>query len=646
MKTAPIVPATIAFEAGEPPRAPAFDDVYHPAGGALAQARHVFLQGNGLPARWAGRRRFVILETGFGLGNNFLATWQAWRDDPQRCALLVFVSIEKHPPRREDLPRAHAASPLAARAADLVAAWPPLTPNLHVLDFDGGRVRLLLSLGEVADWASALQLQANAFFLDGFAPARNPAMWDERLIRALARLAAPGATAATWSAARSLRDALAASGFEVRLAPGFDRKRQMTEARYAPRFTPRRAPGRGAADIGNAAESPAADTDDRASQRTALVLGAGLAGASAADALARMGWRCTVVERHAAPACEASGNPGGLFHGTAHVEDARHARFNRAAALLAAGRYARWIAAGQVPGRCDGLIRLRNADALPPLPTDYVHALEGAALRDAAGLELPETAGWFYRGGGWIAPPVLVQRLLDQPSITLKTGVEVAAADHRDGRWHLLDAAGATIAAASVLVLAQGTAPLPHGIVAEPWPLQAQRGQVSWFASGRGPQRPLAGHGYALSLPDGRLLCGATNQLDDDDPAVRAEDHRFNLQRLAALSGLQPDPGAALGGRVGWRAVAADRLPIVGAVPRARADIAAGTRLDQARLVPRIPGLFVIGGLASRGLTWAPLAAEVLAAWIDGAPIPLEADLLDAIDPARWLVRAVRRSAA
>jgi tRNA 5-methylaminomethyl-2-thiouridine biosynthesis bifunctional protein len=194
--------------------------------------------------------------------------------------------------------------------------------------------------------------------------------------------------------------------------------------------------------------------------------------------------------------------------------------------------------------------------------------------------------------------------------------------------------------------LAQGVQPPVGGIGAEPWPLVKRRGQVTWFESGAGPRRPVAGHGYALSLPDGRLLCGATTSDNDDGDAaaVHADDHAFNLDRLHMLTGLRPPPGAALQGRVGWRATTPDRLPIVGAVPLARTGIPPGTRLDQARLVPRIPGLFVLGGLASRGLTWAPLAAEVLAAWIDGSPLPLEADLLDAIDPARWLVRAARRS--
>ena len=155
MKTAAIVPAEVDFDQHDAPYSPLFGDLYHARAGALAQARHVFLGGNGLPQRWQGRASFVILETGFGLGSNFLATWDAWRADPQRCERLSFISIEKHPLRREDLARAHSASPLATQAAELIASWPPLTPDLHQLEFEGGRVRLLLCLGDVADWRRA-----------------------------------------------------------------------------------------------------------------------------------------------------------------------------------------------------------------------------------------------------------------------------------------------------------------------------------------------------------------------------------------------------------------------------------------------------------------------------------------------------------
>src|SRR4051812_42623516 len=144
MNNEALVPARAELGADGTPWSASFSDVYHPGGGpagGLGQARHVFLAGNGLPARWAGRERFVILETGFGLGLNFLATWQAWRLDPARSGTLHYVSIEKHPFSLPDLRTLHARYPeLSDEAAQLHAAWPMLVPGAHRLVFEGRAV--------------------------------------------------------------------------------------------------------------------------------------------------------------------------------------------------------------------------------------------------------------------------------------------------------------------------------------------------------------------------------------------------------------------------------------------------------------------------------------------------------------------------
>lgn len=645
MRTRPITPARIDFGAGagEPPRAPEFDDLYHPWVGAAAQAQHVFLLGNGLPARWAARRCFTILETGFGLGNNFLATWDAWRRDPARCERLFFVSVERHPPTRDDLVRAHAASPWPALATALLRAWPPLVPNLHPIDFDDGRVHLLLALGDVASLLPALHLSADAFFLDGFAPARNPAMWQPRLVKALGRKAAPGATAATWSVARELHAGLTAAGFEVQRAGGIGGKREISIARWAPHFVPR-------------GPAPAA----ACASGTAVVVGAGLAGAAVAQALARLGVAVTVFDRHAAPAAETSGNPAGLFHGTVNADDGTYARLFRAAALVAQRAYRAAVDDG-VAGRADGLLRLDTRDGGVAamratlqrlgLPADYVQALDAGAASALAGVTLP-AAAWFYPGGGWIAPPAWVRHALATPGVRFVGSVAVAAIERQGAAWLLRDAAGHVVARAAIVVLANAAdavrllAPLAGPM----WQLEHSRGQVTqWAASARMELAlPVAGDGYALPLRDGGLLCGATREAGapGDDAAPRLADHGINLDRLRRLTGLPPPQDmACLQGRVGWRLHSDDRLPIAGALPLAAARMAPGQRLDQARLLPREEGLFVLTALGARGLTLAPLLGRLVAAQATGTPWPLEQDLADAVDPARWVVRAARAGA-
>lgn len=631
MSFAPLQPARIDFSEPGLPRAPDFDDVYHPRAGALGQARQVFLRGNGLPQRWAGQPRFVVLETGFGLGNNFLATWDAWRNDAARCQRLVYVAIEKHPPLVADLARAQAHSPLPELARALVDAWPPLTPDLHHLGFDAGRVSLLLVLAELRQALPELQLEADAVYLDGFAPDRNPAMWETRSLNTLARLCRPGATVATWSVARALRDGLSSTGFVVEKAAGFGGKREMTVGRFAPRFVPPRPLGR----------QPLAP-------RQVVVVGAGLAGAGVARALAVQDVAVTVLEQHPAAAQATSGNPGGLFHGIVHREDGVHARWLRAAALRAQAVLGPLIRAGTVAGGM-GLLRGERHLTAPAmqallrtqaLPETWVQAWAADAVQRILPQALPQPA-WYYPGGGWIAPAGLVQHWLQHPGIALRTGCSVARLLPVNGHWHLLDAHGTTLAISEAVVLASAADAMR--LLGHPaWPWHSSRGQVSWVpASGHVLSLPIADGGYALQLPDGRLLCGATSHADDPDPALRPMDHHHNLDTLRRLTGwhdLAPRP--ATEGRVGWRMQMQDRLPMLGPVPDPLA--ARPRRAAQARHHARLPGLYLATGFGSRGITHAALAGEVLAAAITGAPMPLPASLLDALDPARFAARLSR----
>jgi len=620
--TPALTPAEVDFSDPAAPAAPAYGDVYHSRAGALAQARHVFIAGNGLPGRWQGRARFVVLETGFGLGNNFLATWDAWKQDPARCGRLVFVSVEKHPLRREDLARAHAASPLPELAAQLVERWPPLTSGLHVLGFEGGRVELLLGLGDARGLLRELVLQADAFYLDGFAPARNPDLWDEWLLKSLARHAAPDATAATWSINRPMRRALASLGFEVALAPGFANKPEMTVARFAPRHAPRHRPQR-----------PAGREPLAPDARRAVILGAGLAGAACAWALAREGLACTVIDALAGPAQASSGNPAGLFHGTLNPDDGPHARFNRAAALATPSLLTELGLPHQ-----SGLLRLetRRAPAAMQGAPGYVEVLSAAAASARAGTALAHPA-WCYPGGGALDPAAYVRAMLAASGAELRLGTAVAALRDAGDGWALLDADGGLIASAPLVVLAGGHGQLPLlGDLAEG--LVVQRGQLSHLADAPWcPALPIAGEGYAIADGRGGLWCGATAQDGDADPTLREADQSDNFARYARLAGLAEPPRGPLAGRVGWRLIAPDRLPLIGGLA------GPGPLADQLRLQPRRPGLVVCTGFASRGITWAALAGRLVAALALGAPRPLEADLLDAVDPLRFALRRARR---
>lgn len=678
MKTEAIVPGRIELSDEGVPRSAAYGDIYHPKAGALVQARHVFLAGNELPQRWHGRDRFVVLETGFGLGNNFLATWLAWRADPGRSDRLSFVSVERHPLTRADLAALPRDAELAGLGAALVSAWPTLTPNLHRRTFDGGRVELLLAFGDVQSWLPELRLQVDAFFLDGFAPACNPRMWDLRVCKALGRLAAEGATLATWTASSAVRAGLTTAGFDVRLAPGTGGKRDILLGRHAPGFTPRQSvAGR------SGSRTPTATDEQRA-----LIIGAGLAGCATAWALSERGWRSALIERHPLIAQESSGNPAGLFHGIVNEPDGVHARLLRAAALEVHSAVTTAIAHHGVAGAASGLLRLETALCLPEmeaslarlgLAAGYVQARSAADVSRLNGLP-PGSPAWYYPAGGWVDPAGLARSYVERAGdrVSLRTGVAVQSLRRAGALWQALDASGTVIDAAEVVVLANaGDARrlLGDGATASlqlEW--RSTRGQLSVLPAAQVPaaladcRLPMAGAGYLIPLRGGSVLFGATSQPDDSEPDVRRLDHLSNLEQLRRLTGLSLDSvrPESLTGRTAWRWSTADRLPLVGAVPalspassvpalplpalflpalpgNAKAGANVGPRRDAARSIAREPGLYLYSALGSRGIVWSALCAQVLAAAICGSPLPLEASLLAAIDPARFGTRALRR---
>ena len=608
---------------------------------ATAAAR---LAACGLPQRWQGRERFVMLSAG-GLDADFLlAAWQAWRLDPRRCRQLHVIAVGSWPSAAGAAFADAGAEPALVRA--LGAAWPPQTRNLHRLAFEDGRVQLLLAPGAARESLRALVAQADAIFVRD-----EPALLggDPHGARSLARLAAPQATLVADPFDATARRHLGGAGFVVEP----DASTGLGLARHAPRVP---------------APLDARRRRGQSSERHAVIVGAGLAGCAAAWALAEQGWSSRLLERREAVAAEGSGNLAGLFHGSINVADGAHARFNRAAALEAARAVRIALDAHGVAGAVDGLLQLARPPADVPamraqlarlgIPATWIEALDATEAGRRAGLRL-ERPAWFHAAGGWIDPRGLARSFLARAGCAaeLRCHAAVAGLRRSGSAWELLDAEGRPIERAATVVLAAagGALQLAGGV----WPVVPVRGQLTLVpaavaAGWRLPRLPISGAGYLLPALEGGAVFGATAQAGDYDASVRLEDHRRNLAQLAALTGAAATGGVAtdpsgFSGRTAWRWVSRDRLPLIGAVPRGRAALAAGgarptSRWDQVRLIERENGLFMFAALGSRGITWAALGAQVLAASITGAPIPLEAELVDAVDPARFLVRAWRRA--
>ncbi len=637
----PIEPAPLQFQDGAP-ISPAYGDVYFSREDGLAESRYVFLEGNGLPARWLNRNRFTIGETGFGTGLNFLLTLQAFRRHAPAHARLHYVSVEKHPFTRSDLERLLAGWPeLAVEAGALLAAWPPPVAGLHRRELFDGRVVLHLLLGDATAMLTELDATVDAWYLDGFAPSRNPQMWQPALFAQIARLSRPGATFATFTAAGDVRRALAAAGFTVHKRPGFGRKREMLTGHIDRPPRP--------ADTAPWYRRPEPATGDR----QAIVVGAGLAGAAAAFELAERDWAVTVLERGEEVAGGASGNPAGVLMPRLNAVMDTGARFHLHAFLRSLARLAELRERGIDTGfQATGVLQLdRNARHTgrihPALPAIVVEAVDPETAGRLAGTPLPGPA-LHYPGGGWLSPPHMCRQLLGHANVTVATGRPVAAIHWRNDHWQVQTPAETFTA--PVVILANGAAAETLATDLH-WHLQSVRGQISFLSAPREswPRLPVVGDGYATPTNEDFLVIGATFDPRHTDPGLRETDHAANLRTLEqSLPALAGHP--VTGGRTGFRTGSPDRLPLAGPVPdgdrfrEAYADLRHGPL--RRRLPPAcyLPGLHVTTAHGARGLTTCLPVAGLIAAHLDDEPLPFLRNERHAIHPARFLIRHLKRN--
>ncbi len=666
--------SSVTLDANGTPYSPIYGDIYHSASSGPGQALHVFLGGNNLPAAWTGKALYTIVETGFGLGLNFLVTWHAWRQQAAPDDRLHFISIEKHPFDRASLEQLHLPyMEFAELSQQLRTVLPPLVSGWHTLHFDGGRVTLTLIYADIAAALPTIRCEADAFYLDGFAPSRNPEMWSPQVIKQLSRLARPGATLATYTTARSVRDALAASQWIAEKRQGYSGKREMLVAHYQPR-----------ADVIHNATRSARRVPHQHEDRNAIVIGSGLAGSAICERLAARGWHIDLLERAAvaapASALSASGLSAAIFQPHLSADDAIISRMARAALLYGLQHWASLESA--IPNFAlhrSGVLQLAEdeteqallakAISVAGFPPDYAQCVDRGSASQRAGISLRHGGVWFPLAG-WLAPRALVAAQLAAAgsAVNMRLNCRVETIDHDGSYWHARDVDGHSIATAPVMILANaGDAVRLSGISHD---LQRLRGQYTHLpATAMTSLRTvISGATTLIPMMDGSSIVGATFDANDAAPEVDAGSHAENLQRLkraladdstAELSALADDSTAELNGlavdftadlsrlagEVGFRYAVADHLPCIGEIPdliSARDNHAklSGLHLPQ---LPRRPGLYGAFAYASRGVIWSAIGAEVIASLISGEPAPLPGDLLDAIDPGRFTLKRLRR---
>lgn len=580
-----------------------------------------------LTARWRHAARYVVLDTCVDAASNFLSVWATWRADPARPAQLHYLAAVGNVSILSTWLQPHAdSSELVTLIEELHRVLPPCVPGFHRVLLDHGQVVLTLMIGAADACIPQVTAHVDAFFIG--------AQRELNMAGACGKLAGQDAILFCEKLEGNRQAQFEQVGFVFAPALVIGDDATWLTARFAPRWQRPR---------------PAIP-----SERKAIVIGAGLAGSAACERLAARGWQLVLIERHAQPAQEASGNLAGIFMPLLAQDDNPTARLTRAAYLFAQQLWQRIGGIGRAfSGESCGVLHLAR-DALHgqaqqaamrrwELPGNFVQWLEPDEAAGLLGHTVPN-GGCFYPQAGWADPASLCRALLAASANQVETHFTKNALQlERVGdQWQVRDTNGSTIAHAPHVVLANGMGALAFAQT-QHLPLSAIRGQVTHVAADALPELSVVvcRDGYITRPSQGMCSIGASYDSDADTLPRRSSD----IENCLRLNQMLPDISLELDrvthhSRVAFRCVSPDRLPLVGALP----DAAAAFRGDRLRDVPRLPGLYGLLGYASRGLIWSSFAAELLAAQLEGEPLPLERELVDALDPARFLLKTHRKN--
>ena len=732
--------AQVHFNESGTPVADHFDDVYFSNDSGIDETQHVFVAGNDLAERWQQWRNptFVIAETGFGTGLNFLVAMRAFNEfraaNPDHpLKRLYFITTEKFPLPQQDMQRALEAFPaLKDEAQALASLYPMGLEGCHRLHFDNHSTTLDLWIGDVHEllpqWHSPVNGLIDAWFLDGFAPSKNPDMWTDALFSQMARLSKTGTTFGTFTAAGIVKRGLAGVGFTIKKRNGFGRKRDMLTGVF----------DQDNENVQHKLRLPAGpyyryanDSLDKTSK--VAVVGSGLAAATVCLSLVKRGINTTLYFDGDTLASGASGNPQGGFYPQLHSEASIASRIQAHSFLYARQAYDQTIENAKANGLTGvahdfcGVIQLSFNDKVAERqsklavadvwPDALIRPVNSKEVSDIANLDLPYS-GLYIGLAGWLSPPQLVNAMIEEAlqsgKLTLKPhhtylshkAIKTTSQNAERGISHgALDADKATDKAvneaakrqvqirfnlggpgaclkgevdsntansssqqdyealstesekfviADHLILALGAGAV-NASDFDSLSLRPVRGQVEAIPT----QMPIAQlktvlchKGYMTPALEGRHALGSTYVKNDLSTDVRSDETDANLatheQALANTNIMQvlEHDGVA---RAATRLGSPDHQPVVGALhdfyslKESYAMLGVGKPLTSAPVLPKSV-VSTLTCLGSRGLTTAPLMAEMLVSSLCKEPLPLSNDLLNAVNTSRFMTREAIRS--
>ncbi len=651
MSPSKIFPAVIEWNDDGTPASKEFNDIYFSRAGGTEETRYVFIQQNKLAEKIKTLKpgeQFTIAETGFGTGLNFLCVWQLWNELAPKNAQLNFFSVDLFPLTQADLTKALAIWPeFSDLAQPLIRQYPDLVHGYHRLAFQ--QVNLTLAFGD-ASWAfKEFYGKVDAFFLDGFAPSKNPGMWTAELFSSIARISKHNTSFATFTAAGLVRNGLKGVGFKVEKCAGFGKKRDMLRGQFQGICPPK--PEQRA----NWFTYPSIN---QSSQKSIAIVGAGIAGSFTARALKKRGFKVEVFEKESSPAQGASGNAQGALYIKLASDLTHHCRFYSQAFIHASKDFdtlkssgAEWHQCGVIQAAWDDkeLARQQQINAKGNFPETLVKQVSGTDVAHLSGIDL-DVPGHYFPSGGWANPPSLCQAALEGIDVNFST--DILSIEHSDNQWNLHFHSGESKAFDAVVITAAWASKKFSQL--KPLPIKKIRGQVSYQSlqsTAPNLKTVLCSHVYVAPPWKNQLVFGATFNLNEDEEGLRLEDHQENCDQL-----IQSFPylnkyidETQLNGRVGFRCTSPDYTPIVGPVPDwdYYQQNYQGWGQKKHALWPvgkTFTNLYCNLAHGSRGLASAPLSAELIAAMINNEPLPVPKDIADHLHPARFLIRSLKKS--
>ena len=627
-----------------------FEDVYFSADNGAQETEHVFIQHNQLQQRFSQckKNRFVIAETGFGSGLNFLIAARDWLEFSDQQSCLYFYSVESTPFTAKDLKRAHLAWPeLKTLTDELQKYYQVSSYGFHRFELFNGRIKLVLMIGDVNEMLPQMQASVDAWFLDGFAPSLNQQMWSESVYTQIRRLSHKGTTFSTYTAVGDVKRGLISAGFSVIKVDGCGKKRHMLCGEYT--------------------DETASLTDDfqpwyvfpenKKPDKTVCVIGAGIAGISTAWSLVQRGYQVEILEAGSEPGAQASGNPRAMLMPRLSLQDSADAEFYTSAYFYAL-RSLLQMDEGQSIWQQTGGLQLASSERVKKQIDEYpqdenlampVNSEQASLL---CGVSLEQGAHYFPQAA-CLYPQQVLQKLIELMGnkMRIRYNCEVGSIDYEKQQWQLKTQQAEHICSTDCLVLASAWQtrrfePFKHLY------LQAARGQLSLLPSNNQSQAltmPVSYGGYILPENESQHVIGASFELDDCSTELRDAEHQSNIKEVNMWFKNMFNSQEISGGRASVRAVAPDRIPVVGPAPNAECYLADYAELYKGKppgkypFAKYLPGLFVNTGHGARGFTSAFLCAELLSAYICNEPLPVSNRVRYAVHPARFLIRSLKK---